>query len=482
MKKTFTIAAGLCFVVLIFSNFVTSTTVNNFVFTNMNESPELPDVPYNYSDIEMPDHLINPNTSASSPDPGYGSGGVDPQAFEDVTDHGATLGRVLFFDEKLSALENISCASCHIQELSFADDKRLSEGVQTETKRNAMNLNDIAWTNADAFFWDMSHSDLNEMIRLPLTDENEIGADMLDVQLKLSLTDYYPELFENAFGSTDITEERIVEALVQFLESMVTFNTKFDQAAASNFAIFTEQEKLGQTVFANNCSTCHTQGFHAFPFGEDSIFVEQFQGPFFEFFPFIFNNGLPADPNDAGAGENMPGFENLFKIPSLRNIELTGPYMHDGSIETLEDVVRFYSEETENNEWNFGFIPEGGFNFSDQEQAALVAFLKTLTDHTFGENPKWSNPFGLNDIENIPEVEDLVMKPNPMSDRSIIEWNNPNNDQSYINIFDSTGKALITDQTNENTYTFEKQNLSAGMYLIELIVGDKKSTRRLVVQ
>jgi len=265
---------------------------------------------------------------------------------------------------------------------------------------------------------------------------------------------------------------------------MVTFNSKFDQAAESNFAIFTEQEKLGQSVFSNNCSTCHSQGFHALPFsgGDSTIFVEPIEGAFFEFFPFIFNNGMPIDPNDAGAGETVPGFENLFKIPTLRNVELTAPYMHNGAIETLEDVVRFYSEETETNEWNFGFIPEGGFDFSDAEQAALVAFLKTLTDHTFVENPKWSNPFGLNDTNDIPEVEEMVMKPNPMSDRSIIEWNNPNGDQSYINIYDATGKVMISDQTNENNYTFEKQSLSAGMYIIELAVGDKKSTRRLVVQ
>ena len=481
MKNTIPLFLAVVIAVFVFSNFKHTSTNANFVFSQFGDTPNLPSEPFSYSDITFPSHLLstpdNPDTII-----GYSSGGVDTLAFDDITNHGATLGRVLFYDEKLSALENISCASCHSQTLSFADDKDVSEGVTIPTKRNSMNLNDIAWTNNDAFFWDMSQSNLNTMIRLPLKDENEIGADIEDIALKLSLTDYYPQLFTNAFGSDEITEDRIVDALVQFIESMVTFNSRFDQAAENDFQMFTEQEILGRDLFANNCTICHSQGAHSV-FGE--IFTNpngELGIPFVEIFPFIFNNGLPVDPDDRGAGEWNEAFDNLFKIPTLRNVELTGPYMHDGSIESLEDVVRFYSEETEENEWTTGFIPPGGFQFTETEQSALVDFLKTLTDISFTTDEKWSDPFAGSSNTIDRELTSVLMKPNPMNNFSLVEWDNPANKLTLVNIFDSSGRLMSTGQTTGNIYEIQKADLLEGMYVIELIMEDKKSSRRLIVQ
>ena len=471
MKRNAFIFLSCCFLVIFLSNFKIKKT-NSFVFSMLTEEPQLPETPYTYNDVVFPQHLLNPDTIET----GYESGGVDPRAFDDIENDVATLGRVLFYDQKLSALENISCASCHNQSLSFTENKSFSEGISAPTKRNSMHLNDMAWTNNKSFFWDMSETDLHEMIRLPLTDENEIGANMDEIAMKLSLTDYYPELFVKAFGDPLITEDRIVDGLVQFIMSMNTFNSKFDQEAAQGFSGFTIQEELGLQLFSENCTFCHNQGKHAF-FEEE---LGNFGTPL-ESFPFLFNNGLPADPDDAGAGEWNPGFENLFKIPSLRNIELTAPYMHDGRFDNLDDVINFYSEETEENEWSFGFIPPGGFQFSEVEKSSLKAFLKTLTDETFLTNPIWSDPFG--ETVNVPQngFDNFVIKPNPLSDYSIIEFDNSLEKLTSISIYSSEGRLVKHDNFSSNTYRLNKSEFNTGMYLLEIIQGDKKQTQKLIV-
>ncbi len=464
-------ALGLC--VFLLSNFKIHT--NSFIFTVVNEEPELPEVPFSYEDVEFPEHLLS--TEIDTLDPGYRSGGVDTLAFELLENDVATLGRVLFYDKKLSALENISCASCHRQSLSFAENKPFSEGISAPTRRNSMHLNDIAWTNNEDFFWDMSQTDLTEMISLPLTDENEIGANMDEISVKLGLTNYYPELFENAFGDQEINEGRIVDALVNFISSMTTFNSRFDQEAANGFEGFTQQENLGKELFSINCSTCHSQGRHA------DIFIDFPMDPetsTLEFMPFLFNNGLPEDPDDHGAGEWNPAFSNLFKLPTLRNIELTAPYMHDGRFSSLEEVVNFYSKESETNEWSI-FIPDGGFQFSDQEEKALVSFLKTLTDDSFLTNPRWSDPFG--NSTSIPEngFDDLVIKPNPFSEQSILEFDNSLGKLTSINIYTSGGRLMKHDNFTSNTYAFNKTEFSPGIYIIEIIQGDRRQTQKLIV-
>jgi len=340
-----------------------------------------------------------------------------------------------------------------------------------------MHLNDIAWTNKDHFFWDMSQVDLNTMIRLPLTDENEIGADMDDIAQKLGATTYYPQLFTDAFGDAAINEERIVEALVQFLSSMNTFNSRFDQEAANEFAGFTAEEQLGLEIFSTACNTCHSQGGHN-AFGD---FFPPDVSPL-ELFPFIFNNGLPVDEDDPGAGTWNTSFENLFKIPTLRNIDLTAPYMHDGRFVTLEQVVHHYSNEVVANEWTGEFIPPGGFQFTDAEKTALVAFMETLTDESFISNPKWSDPFGVTvGLENL-QIKDLVIRPNPTRDVALIEYDNPNQEIVTFHVFNTNGQLLLNESTRDNSYTLEKGTFTAGTYFIEIIMDDRKSTAKLMVQ
>jgi len=448
---------------------------NTFIFTVINEEPVLPEIPFSYDDVVFPEHFLSDDMEIE--DFGYRSGGVDTLAFDHLDNDKSTLGRVLFYDTKLSALENLSCANCHRQSLSFAENKQFSEGISAPTRRNSMHLNDIAWSNNDRFFWDMSETDLHEMISLPLTDENEIGANMDDIGVKLGLTTYYPDLFEKAYGDAGINEERIVDALVNFIGSMNTFNSKFDQEAGVNFAGFTNEELLGQDLFSANCSTCHTQGQHGdifidFPAGEEFTALEMA--------PFLFNNGLPEDPNDHGAGEWDESFNNLFKLPSLRNIELTAPYMHDGRFETLEEVVDFYAEDVVSNEWSF-LIPDGGFQFSDEDKRALVSFMKTLTDDSFLTNPRWSDPFG--NATSIPEnaFEDLVIKPNPFSEKSILEFDNSLGKLTSINIYSSNGRLIKHDTFTSNTYEFSKSEFSSGIFIIEIIQGDRRQTQKLIV-
>jgi len=464
---------SLIFCAVAFMNFRSSDVNQTFIMSFMNEEPQLPDVPFPYSEVEFPEHLLN-NDEPGNGEDGYSSGPIDPAAFEDLTDDGATLGRVLFYDEKLSALENISCASCHKQELSFADDVALSQGVNTPTKRNSMALNDIAWSNNNSFFWDMSHNDILEMIVLPLRDDNEIGAEMPEVVAKLEMTEYYPTLFENAFGDAEITEERIANALVQFIESMVTFNSKFDEGLATDFANFNEQELWGKELFAIHCTTCHTEGGNPFAiidFGEHE----------FEAFPFIFNNGL-IDEDDAGTGEWHPELVDLFKIPNLRNVSYTAPYMHDGRFETLEEVLDHYSEGVEENEWTSIFIPGTGFGFGSEEKDALIAFMETLSDESFLEDEKWSDPFDFSSSVSPDLASAITMYPNPMSSHATIQLQDSASREAEIIVRDSEGAVVRTDRMVQGTYDIYKQDLKPGTYFVEIQNQGQRSVQKLVVQ
>ncbi len=477
MKRILLVSISLAVMALIFSNFADSSQ-SSYVFTAVNEGPKLPSTPFNYKDIEIPDHISNPSADDTL---GYGSTGINHARVLDIEDDVATLGRVLFYDVKLSALEDISCGSCHDQKLSFADSKSFSEGVISPTKRNSMHLNDLFWSNKEHFLWDMKETDLHEMIRLPLKDENEIGANLTDIIEKLSETNYYPELFQNAYNTSIITEDKIINALVHFISSMVTFESKFDKEASNDFEGFTDTEKLGLNLFSENCTSCHSQGGHdphgMFPNGFD------FNGesPLF-FFPDIFNNGLPEDPDDIGAGVLDPFFNHLFKIPTLRNIELTAPYMHDGRFNSLDEVIEHYSSEVIENKWTEnGFIPAGGFQFTEEEKGALKSFLMTLTDHNLTTHEMWSDPFKIGTSTNEP-VENLVVRPNPMADQSLIEFDSNGNTPTTIHIMNISGQTIKLENTLSNQYTLNKGDFESGTYIIEIIQADKKSVQKLIVR
>ncbi|MEM6326384.1 MAG: cytochrome c peroxidase [Bacteroidota bacterium] len=351
----------LCSAVLIGGTYVVRTS----------GTPVLPDTPYDYEGIELPSHLQEnwvvkwDNTPDDNP----------------ITNAGATLGRVLFYDTRLSLNETVSCATCHRQENGFSDPRPLSEGFEGEfTERHSMALGIARYDSNRRFFWDGRARTLEELALVPIQDPIEMGMTLEGLTARLEATPFYSDLFADAFGTAEITPDRVSRALAQFIRSIVSTNSRYDAARLEPgttlgrpLAGLTEQENQGlQVFFGRGCTSCHV----------GDLFV----GTGFT------NNGLDSTLTDPGA------FIGRFKTVSLRNIGLTAPYMHDGRFATLEDVVNHYSSGVQHSPGlDMRLLGRDGgpirMNFSDEEKAALVAFLHTLTDTTLATDPRWSNPF-----------------------------------------------------------------------------------------
>ena len=295
-----------------------------------------------------------------------------------LTKERVSLGRHLFFETALSKNTAISCNSCHPSENAFVDRKTKSTGFLGEkTKRHSMPLLNLAWKNSP-FFWDGRSPSLRDQILHPIKDPLEMGETLPAVINKLEEISYYPRLFEKAFGDQEITSERLAIAIEQYLLSLTSFDSKFDRAAKGK-AELTEEEKRGFELFMTendprlglrgaDCFHCHS-------------------GAFFTNHRFH-NNGLPPANDDLGreqaTGQKSDRFK--FSTPSLRNIAITAPYMHDGRFDTLEEVVEFYSSGIHRSptlDPNIAKHPGEGLDLNEEEQAALVAFLKTLSDSRF---------------------------------------------------------------------------------------------------
>ncbi|MDZ4657741.1 MAG: cytochrome c peroxidase [Bythopirellula sp.] len=296
-----------------------------------------------------------------------------------ITNAGATLGRVLFYDERLSHDNGTSCASCHKQENDFSDPNQFSEGFDgQQTARHSMGLSNNAYYRRGKYFWDERAATLEAQVLQPIESSVEMGSTLSQVRSELATTSFYPQLFQQAFGTPDITDDRIAKALSQFVRSMVSYNSKFDQAVAAgtptapNYAaVYNSQEQLGATIFHvnNQCSQCHTTNVQVA----------------------ANTHNIGLDANSAatdGAGNGR------FKAPSLRNVEVRDGYMHDGRFDSLEEVVQFYSSGIQNNPFlDNALNPSQGNLFTPNERAALVAFLKTFTDNTFLTSSFFSDPF-----------------------------------------------------------------------------------------
>jgi cytochrome c peroxidase len=337
----------------------------------------LPETPAHYADLDLPAHFQTraarrfDNTPRDNP----------------VTDAGATLGRVLFYDTRLSANNTVACGSCHHQSRAFAEPKRFSKGFEGRfTDRNAMSLVSLRYVPRGRFFWDERARTLEEQVLLPIQSRTEMGQTLPGLMEILSRDARYPELYRQAFGNVEITPERTARALAQFLRSMVSYQSKYDEGMATvlsvreDFANFTAEENRGKRLFLARCGSCHL------PQGQEAHFIMDRPR----------NNGLDADykNTDGGVGDlTLNGAElGLFKSPSLRNVELTAPYMHDGRFATLEAVIDHYSREVKNHPNVDGRVRRR-LNLSTADKAALVAFLKTLTDRKFITDPKFSDPF-----------------------------------------------------------------------------------------
>lgn len=354
----------------------------------------LPETPFDYASLNLPSHFT---TNAGGPLPTSINGTDNTPLTNPITNHGATLGRVLFYDKKLSANGTIACASCHKQDKGFSDDATLSLGFNGgKTGRHSMTLINSRFYQRGRFFWDERATTLEEQVLMPFQDPVEMGMTLQQVVSKVQEQSYYPELFQKAFGSTEITSDKISKALAQFVRSIVSFSSKYDQGRAmvaspgANFPNFTTEENTGKNIFFQTipngggaCFGCHTT----------EAFISANPGPQ--------NNGLDlVSTTDLGAGAVFanPIFVGRFKTTSLRNIELTAPYMHDGRFASLEQVVEHYNSGIKAHPTLSPALTDTNgnpvqLNLTSLQKAALVAFLKTLTDNSVNTETKWSNPF-----------------------------------------------------------------------------------------
>jgi cytochrome c peroxidase len=337
----------------------------------------LPETPDRYSNLELPAHFRTPaarrfdNTPSDNP----------------VTDSGATLGRVLFYDTRLSTSNNTACATCHVQSRAFVDPNRFSKGHEGKlTDRNSMSLVNLRFYPRGRFFWDERARTLEEQVLMPVQSRVEMGQTIPALLEIITKDAKYPELFRKAFGDSEVTRERTARALAQFVRSLVSFQSKYDEgrdkvnSVRDNFPNFTARENRGKDLFLRNCGICHM------PLGQDAHFLPAQP----------LNNGLDADykHTDGGVGDVTlnPRQMGLFKTPSLRNVEHTAPYMHDGRLATLEAVIDHYSRGIQQHP-NLDGRLRRRMNFNEADRAALVAFLKTLSDPKFLADPKFSDPF-----------------------------------------------------------------------------------------
>jgi cytochrome c peroxidase len=291
-----------------------------------------------------------------------------------LTHERVALGKQLFTETLLSRSNTLSCASCHHSENAFTDPRPLSIGEEGRTgRRNAMPVTNMAWKSS--FFWDGRSPSLREQALVPIEDHNEFDETLENVVNKLTGHPDYPARFEAAFGDDTITPERIGIAIEQFILTLTSLDSKFDQAVRGT-ANLSEQEKRGLELFFTEYDP--RRGLY----GADCFHCHG--GPFFSDFAFH-NNGLSIEGDDRGRAEvtGKASDNHTFSTPSLRNVELTAPYMHDGRFATLDEVVSHYNDgvvDSATLDPNLKKHPAQGIGLSEEDQQALVAFLKTLTD------------------------------------------------------------------------------------------------------
>jgi cytochrome c peroxidase len=345
----------------------------------LNQTLNLPESDFNYADVILPPSFYDNNLMQEDNTPNENR----------IRNQSATLGRVLFYDVSLSKNNTISCASCHVQEKSFTDPNRFSVGFEGGlTARNSMSLANARFYRNRRFFWDERAASLEEQVLIPIQDHIEMGLTLDELEEKLGAKRKYKILFRRAFGDTIVNRQRISRGLAQFVRSMVSYQSKFDEGLAQTndprrpFPNFTNSENRGKQLFFSrqtDCIQCHrTNAF----IGDRAR-----------------NNGLDARLTDLGVGgvTNRANDFGEFKVPSLRNIEVTGPYMHDGRFATLEQVIEHYNSGIQNSPNLDGRLRRGNgvrrLNLSNADKIALKDFLLTLTDPTFLTDEKFSSPF-----------------------------------------------------------------------------------------
>jgi len=343
-----------------------------------------------YADQPVPAYVNRDNTPAGNP----------------ITDIGATLGRVLFYDKALSKNNTISCASCHQQEHAFGDPAVASVGVDGTTGRHSMRLVNARFGDELRFFWDERAPTLEVQTTQPIRDHIEMGfsggdgdPDFSALVARISEIELYQVLFTAVYGSPEVTEEKMQSALGQFIRSIQSFDSKYDEGLAAapnpndNFANFTNEENFGKRLFATppgpgggaGCATCH-------------------RPPTFDIDPRSGHNGVIGS---LGGGLDLsntrsPGLRDLVNAAGTPH----GPFMHDGSKATLLEVINHYNAipaitpgldpRLAGPPLRPGAPQTGGgqqLNLSNASKEALVAFLETLTGTSVYSDKKWSSPF-----------------------------------------------------------------------------------------
>lgn len=318
----------------------------------------------------------------------------------------ATLGRVLFYDKNLSKDGKVSCASCHDQKLGFGDNKAFSNGSNGKvTTRNSLALGSVLNFSVYygderfgrvPFFWDNSAVSVQEQSERTLANPNEMDMEMHEVVSKINALDYYEPLFKEAYPYDlgKANNNTVLNAISAFVNAIPAYNTKWDQELSKIFKEhgkildldtkvfdgFTALENHGKNIYVQKCGSCH---------GESIGSPSQTRA----------NNGLALNYSDNGIGQRTGiNTENgLFKVPTLRNILLSAPYMHDGSLATIDDVIEHYSTGIKNHVNLNKELKVNGepirFNFSNEDKEALKAFFATLTDYELMKDERFSDPF-----------------------------------------------------------------------------------------
>ena len=317
-----------------------------------------------------------------------------------LTNEAFELGRRLFYDARLSADNELSCATCHIQRLAFTDGKTTSVGISGKALDfNSMSLANLMW-GPQRFFWDGRAASLEEQALVPIQHPDEMGQRLDELVTELEADEQYRSMFEIAFGR--ISEDSIARVIATFERALISANSTYDRYLRGETSL-TDQEEWGRKLFmahpdvkaslrGGNCIDYHSQFL-------TSGFSARYDG--------FSNNGLDSEDSlrdGLQAVTQDPTHKGLFKAPTLRNIAVTAPYMHDGRFETLEEVLEHYDSGIKTSSTLSPLIIEAdnldtddvegiSLNLRADEQTAIIAFLHTLTDHQYLHDPKFADPF-----------------------------------------------------------------------------------------
>lgn len=320
---------------------------------------------------------------------------IDPANL--LTKEGVDLGHQLFFDTRLSKDFTISCSSCHLPEHGFSDSRQFSIGVDgTVGRRQGMSILNLAWSKQ--FFWDGRAANLREQALFPVADPTEMHLPWDEAVERLQAHPIYREKFKAAFGTDQISSALVTKALEQYVKALVVYNAPFDKYTRKEISL-SESELRGYQIFNSETGDC----FHCHSTPELLVHPSKT----------FSNNGLDLVDNvngfkDNGLGEftKNPNDNGNFKIPSLRNLDMTAPYMHDGRFKTLDEVINFYNEGPKMSpsldpimitEANRRLLQFGrwGLGLTEQEKADLKAFLLTFSDSTYLKDPLYLAPAGI---------------------------------------------------------------------------------------